>query len=564
MSRVWRLPILVLLPVLVLVAVAVEGRSDGDTAPAVRLSELTPTAAPSGTLSSTWYCAAGSATGATTGEGAGPAEQTVIVSNASDTASTGVITLYPEGAAAKAVPIEIGAHASTSVKVSDQVKAAWAAAMVEVTGGEVSVAHQLVGATGQSVSDCASAPGADWYFPGGTTRVGTAQWLALFNPFPGEATVDLAFDTPDGARTPQEYQGIVVPGGSVVVKKVSDVVTLRDEVSTTVSARSGRVVAEQVQALEGREGGPKGLTATLGATAPSPVWSFPMSAPGGVDAGESVAVFNPGDTDTDVLVQVQLDAPEVNGTVEPFEVSVPAHRFAVVDVSADERVPPGVAHWLVVSTPGGSEIVAQRTLTGGAGGGYSTTIGMPVVATRWLSPVANIAGATSPQLSVANPSPTETATFTVRRSGAGSSGDVDGAVDLTVAPGQRVVIALDGAGFEPGSTAEVVSDRPVVVGLWLTLASPADVATPLGVPVGGSQSLPVEVVGPTVAATGQLDTGDSIPGSLTDGGTGAAATDGSSTTTSADAASTTTAAGAASTTTTAAAVSSTTTTSAAG
>ena len=85
----------------VVAAIAVEGRSDDSTAPAVRLSELTPTAAPAGTLSSTWYCAAGSATGATSGEGAGPAEQTVIVSNASDTASSGVITLYPEGAAAK-------------------------------------------------------------------------------------------------------------------------------------------------------------------------------------------------------------------------------------------------------------------------------------------------------------------------------------------------------------------------------------------------------------------------------------------------------------------------------
>lgn len=562
MSRVWRLPILVLLPVLVVAAIAVEGRSDDSTAPAVRLSELTPTAAPAGTLSSTWYCAAGSATGATTGEGAGPAEQTVVVSNASDTASSGVITLYPEGAAAKAVPIEIGAHASTAVKVSDQVKAPWAAAMVEVTGGEITVAHELVGKDGQSVSGCASAPSGDWYFPGGTTRVGTELWIALFNPFPGEATLDIAFDTSaSGARTPESFQGIVVPGGSVVVKKISDVVTLSDQVSTTVSTRSGRVVAEQVQALEGRDDGPKGLTATLGATAPSPVWSFPMSAPGGVDAGESVAVFNPSDTDTEVLVQVQLDAPEVNGSVEPFEISVPARRFAVVDVSADERVPPGVAHWVVVSTPDGSEIVAQRTLTGGAAGGYSTTVGLPVVATRWLVPVATVTGATSPQLTVANPSPTETATFTLRRSGAGTAGDVEDAVDLTVAPGQRVAIGLDQAGFQPGDTAEVVSDLPVVVGQWLTLASPADVATPLGVPVEGTQSQPTEVVGPTVAASEQLDTGDTIPGSL-DAGDGS---DPSSTTAPADASSTTTAAGAASsTTTTAATAASSTTTSAAG
>ena len=41
------------------------------------------------------------------------------------------------------------------------------------------------------------------------------------------------------------------------------------------------------------------------------------------------------------------------------------------------------------------------------------------------------------------------ATFTVRRSGGGTSGDVADAVDLTVPAGQRVVIALGTAGFQP-------------------------------------------------------------------------------------------------------------------
>ena len=56
----------------------------------------------------------------------------------------------------------------------------------------------------------------------------------------------------------------MVPGGSVVVKKVSDVVTESDQVATNVSVRSGRIVAEQVQTFDGRDGGPKGLTATRG------------------------------------------------------------------------------------------------------------------------------------------------------------------------------------------------------------------------------------------------------------------------------------------------------------
>ena len=160
--------------------------------------------------------------------------------------------------------------------------------------------------------------------------------------------------------------------------------------ATTVSVRSGRIVAEQVQSLVGREGGTKGLTATVGATAAAPVWMFPMGAPADVDAAESVTVFNPGGADIDVLVQVQLDDPATNGTVEPFEVSVPAHRFAFVDISADERVQKGVPHWVVVRTPDGSDIVAERSLSGGGANGFSYAMGLPVVATRWLAPVADV------------------------------------------------------------------------------------------------------------------------------------------------------------------------------
>jgi hypothetical protein len=449
MSRTWRLPALILIPLMVVAGLAIQARNDDAAVTDVRLSELTATAAAPGTPSSTWYCAAGSATGVASGEGAGPAEQRVIVANNSDEAARGTMTIFPEGAPPKGVAIEVAAHSRAAVVVSEQVKAPWAAALVEITGGEVTVAHELSGPTGRSVSNCASTPSADWYFPGGTTRVGTDMWIALFNPFPGEATVDIAFETEVGARTAQEYQGIVVPGGSVVVKKVSEKVTLHDHASATVTTRSGRIIAEQVQSFEGREGGAKGLTATVGATTPAPIWAFPMGAPGGVTAGEAVSVFNPGDSDTDVLVQVQLDDPAVNGTVEPFEVTIPAHRYAVVDISGDQRVPPGVAHWVVVRTPDGSDVVAERTLTGVGPNGVSYSIGLPVVATRWLVTVAATSDTATSQLSIVNPSATDAATVSVRRQGGGSVAEVAGATGgahRDRPPGRRLRGRLDGRG----------------------------------------------------------------------------------------------------------------------
>ena len=51
-----------------------------------------------------------------------------------DADATGVMTLYPEGAPSKAVPISVAAHSRAEVVVSEQVKAPWAAALVEVTG----------------------------------------------------------------------------------------------------------------------------------------------------------------------------------------------------------------------------------------------------------------------------------------------------------------------------------------------------------------------------------------------------------------------------------------------
>ncbi len=502
MNRTLRMPALILLPLLLVAGLVIQSRDDGTSAPAVRLSELTATAAGPGTPSSTWYCAAGSATGVASGEGAGPAEQVVVIANASDTDSVGTVTLFPAGAAPKAVPVQVAAHSRFELRVSNEVKAPWAAALVETTGGEITVGHDLSGPSGHSVSDCASTPSAEWYFPAGLSRVGNDIYLALFNPFPGEATVDLSFDTDNGIRSVQSYQGIVVPGGSVAVEKVSEKVTETDHVATNVSVRSGRIIAEQIQTLDGRDGRPKGLTATVGATTPAAVWSFPMSAPADVDAAETVAVFNPGDTDTDVLVQVQLDDPSVSGTVEPFEVTVPAHRVITVDLRdpGDQRIPPGAPHWIIVRTTDGSDIIAERTLTGGASG-VSYTIGLPVVATRWI---ATIAGNNQPvsQLSIANPSATETATVTVQGISGGSLTDIAGAVDLTVAPGERVVVDLTQAGLGNSSSVEVVSDVGVVIGQWMTFTSPADIATPVGVPVGGTQSLPVSIIDPTVF-TGQ-------------------------------------------------------------
>ena len=521
MKRAWRLPILLIIPALVVGAVVLQNRNASTATSTVRLNEMVPTASPDDALSSTWYCAAGSATGVTAGETAGFAEQSVVVSNASDADATGAVSVFTEKGDTTVKAVKVGAHSQTTVRVSDIVKAPWASALVEMSGGGITVVHELRGPVGRSVSACASTPSAKWYFPSGTTRAGTRNLMALFNPFPGEATVDFAFDTEDGARTPQQLQGMVVPGGRVVVVDVGAIVTLRERVSTIVTVRIGRVIAEQIQTSDGRANTEQGLTAVLGATVVSPIWTFPVATAASTTAREIVSLINTGDSDTEVQVEVQLDDPATNGSVEPFVVQVPSRRTAQIDLGSDPRIPKSVGRWLIVRSMNGAPIVAERSIGAArtaTGGGFSFTMGVPIVATHWLGTIATTTEGSASLISVANPSATETATVTISTHSKGSVLAVATAKTVRIGPGQRFVLNLASATTgKPDASLEIQSDQPVVVGQWVAFASPLEIATISDFPVLGSESLPVNVFTPdqAVAVTADVPSDDTVPESTT-------------------------------------------------
>ncbi|MEI7623637.1 MAG: DUF5719 family protein [Actinomycetes bacterium] len=517
MKRVWRLPLLLLLPMLIIGAVVVQGRSSNGTVSALRLNEMVPTASPDDALSSTWYCPAGTATGITTGESAGFAEQTITVANASSVDSTGVVTTYTEKGETAQKALSVGAHSQKSLRVSDIVTSPWASALVEMSGGGITVTHELRGPTGRSVSACASGPSGQWYFPSGTTRAGTRNLVALFNPFPGEATITFSFDTEDGTRTPQQLQGMVVPGGRVVIVDVGAIVTLRERVSTTVSVRIGRVIAEQIQTGDGRNSTEQGLTAVLGATTVNPIWTFPVATPASTTAREIVSVMNTGDSDTEVQVEVLLDDPATNGSVEPFVLEVPSNRAAQIDLGSDPRIPKSVGRWLIVRSTSNAPIVVERsigTTRTAAAGGFAFTMGVPVLATSWLGTVASASELSATLVAVANPSATETATVTVSVHSKGTVNAVSSARSVRVAPGQRLLLNLSAvtSGIADASI-QVESDKPIVVGQWMASATPLEFFTVSNFPVVGTESLPVNVFTPdqAVAVSVEGSSNDTIP-----------------------------------------------------
>lgn len=552
--RAWRWPIILVLAALAVAAVYVDRERDGDeaTTEAEPVPAL-PIAAGAGALTSTWYCAAGSATG--TAEGA--AEHVVHVVNSSDQTVSAELTVYPSEGTVSATQLSLPPFGRADVRLSDVVQAPWASALVEAHGGDVAVQHEVVGPLGRSLGACASAPSAQWYFPSATTRPGTRLVMALFNPFPSDAVVDLAFETDDGARTPQPYQGLVVPAERVVVLEVGDVVTLRNELAGVVSVRAGRVVADLLQISEGPgdepsgdedddgededddgdgdgdeeasgttttidpaappEGltgeeepviVPPGLALMLGAAAPAETWVFPDGI-GAADYDERFVVFNPGTQPAEVELAVVLDDPELNGVAEPFQLTVPPGRYTSIATFSDGRVPVGVAHAAVARATNGVPVVVQRSIYGGessAQPGFSYLLGSPVVGDRWLVPNAWVPGASASAVIVVNPSPDQPATISVRAIGEGRYETVEGLDGTTLAPAGRVVVDLgdDGLGL-PVLAVEVVSDAPVVVESRLGFADDDDLSYLIGIPFAGSVSAPSRVVGDLSDVTVVLD-----------------------------------------------------------
>ena len=521
MNRIWRLPALLLVPALIVGVIFVQGRIANDSTGTQRLNEMVPAASPDEALSSTFYCAAGTATGVATGESAGFAEQTVVISNASSIESSGTITAYTESGPTALKAVAIGAHSQTSVRMSDVIKAPWASVVVEVSGGGITVVHELRGPAGRSISACASSPSSKWYFPSGTTRAGARNFLALFNPFPGEATLDIAFDTEDGARTPQQLQGMVVPGGRVVMVDVSAIVTLRERVATTIDVRIGRVIAEQIQSADGRATSEQGLTSVLGATTVAPLWTFPVATAASTTAREIVSVINTAEFDTEVQVEILLDDPATNGSVEPFLLQVASGRSAQIDLGSDPRIPKAVGRWLIVRSTNDAPIVAGRSIgaaRSGSSGGLAFSMGVPVLATSWLGTVASISEVSSTLIAVANPSATETAIVTISTHAQGSVTDVASTRSVRIAPGQRLVLNLSAATTgRTSASVQVQSDQPVVVGQWMTSTAPAEIMTIADFPVVGTESLPIDVFTPNQAVEESvgLPSDDTVPETTT-------------------------------------------------
>ncbi|MEG3585855.1 MAG: DUF5719 family protein [Actinomycetota bacterium] len=441
-------------------------------------------------LSSTWYCVSG------TVGGSGIADHQILLGNPSNSPAHASITvipvLSPKQSDSESGGMERGEKPETlqlqsiiseitipersiiSKTLSDieGVAGEYAAAFIQSDLGELVVEHRLSGQVGVTQSPCASNASTEWNFAAGTTRTGTREIITVFNPFPDNAVLDIAFTADGRTRRPDAYTGLVLPPGTLLPIDITDVVTLAETVGARVETRTGRVVAERM-ILFGDEFQPLGLSTAVGSPSLNQLWVFP----GGFDLGSrtSVVVYNPS-ASAEAVVDVEIISDVETGRyIEPISLTVkPGSSEEVVfsqneetsetpnGLDASERVPKGIPFWVIVRSINDVPIVSERFV-------ISSTISQKISSSTPgvdLSAKEHFAITKDPegQLAIVHPADDR---LTLVQFYAYSEGQLYESQVLEVSPTSRKIIDLQQLGIPENSVIRILSSEPVSIERYL-------------------------------------------------------------------------------------------------
>ncbi len=408
-----------------------------------------PRVEPSASVSA-WYCAEG------TSNPNGRADEEIVMGNVATTPSRATVTVFGGGggpAARRRYRVDPGQV--VRVRVADIAPLAEPGVVVELSGGATAVEHRIQRGTDSALGPCAREPAPSADFAGGTTLKGAETWLALFNPFPDDAIVDVRATTADGVRAPGSLQGIVVPRFTRVSVPLHDLVSRVDLLAISTSVRRGRVIAEESVALDGTDGR-SGIAMSLG-EGRARQWRFPAGVTGS-GRQERLVVANPESRDAQVTIDFALDAA---AAVEPVTLIVPGTTALAVDLT---RIPPDVGFSTRVrsSQPIVAEMIGASGAPQGADvQGLASDLGFGVGsgARRWVVVPARLDANSVDELVVVATDGHRHRIQIVR---------VDQRRErvvarATVPPVGRVSIDLTKVGGSPAIALELRADGPVVV-----------------------------------------------------------------------------------------------------
>ena len=407
--------------------------------------------APAGAVSSSAFCAAGAGTAAAT---------TIYLTNSTAKVVTGTMTTIGPAASGAAVPtvhtpVAVPAHGTAAINPATGLPAGNNASSFVFAGGGVVVTQVVSGPNGWSTAPCASVTSGSWSFAGGSTTTGDTLTLTLFNPTATGAVVSISFLTTTGVVTPQAYQGLVVPAGSMVEENVGDFVQAQAAIATSVTALSGSLVSTEFQQWSSGANG--GLSLRLGSPALSEVWRFAQTT-NTAKATIDFYLANPATTPVDATATFGLSS----GSVLPRHIVLPPLSLTVFTASGTAGLPQQVPFATTFSAT--APIVVGRSVQAAAGASppvWGASSGTVSVGRHWLVPAPGTATAPGTanaavnSLAVADPGQGPAA-VTITPLGATRP-----IAMVTLAPGHLVV--LDGKNLGTLATLVVTSSEPVNV-----------------------------------------------------------------------------------------------------
>lgn len=400
-SPIRRFPIL-LLVALVLLGAGIVDRTVGVTTTPPPAPTPVAAAAPVLSESSSWYCAGGS------GNASGIADSTVYLTNTSRNSLVGSVYVVNDSGTSKSQQIALPALSEVSFVPDSVVQGNWLAAKIDVNGGRVVATQVVLGPNGWSEAPCSSTTATAWYFAQGSTASGSRLLVSLYNPLATTAVVDLTCVTPQGAVQPQPFEGIVVPPGGLVEEEIGTYVQNSSSVALGAYARSGRVVADEIQLTNGN--GIQGLSLQLGSPSEVQRSTLPLSedVAGGTN---TINIFNPSSSTENVTVSVQLPS----GPVAPFNDALPAESTWSLVTSSETRIPVNVTFAATVKVSDGPGVVVDRSMSAALGsslpqwGAVTASVPSAQFGQSWVIPAPGtpvtpaVPGASALDLGVQNP-----------------------------------------------------------------------------------------------------------------------------------------------------------------
>ncbi len=291
------------------------------------------------------------------GLGTGPAAAVVTLTNTAD--APRVVAVREDSTAPgahRAVTLHLGARAS--MQIHPDLAGSWFGLTAIVAGG--GVVASTVAPDGAS-APCQASGVTSWSAAGLTTTVGSHATVELYNPVPTAAVANLTVETANGFLAPAVYQGLAIPGESVLALPLATTVVDQAVVGARLRVVRGSLVVIGVE----RAGSL--VSYATGSAVPRTTWVLPLVTTVR-DATSVIDVANPQSGAVSVRATValgQFAIPAQTTSVPGFGVghitispnpAIPAHGYAAVRLSASGPVSVGLvtgdAAGSLVSSPG--------------------------------------------------------------------------------------------------------------------------------------------------------------------------------------------------------------------